>query len=223
MSTSTGLLYYVYAYLRKTDLTPYYIGKGCLKRYKEKYSITIPSDISRIVFLETNLTELGAFAIERRMIKWYGRKDLGTGILRNKTDGGEGSSGLIHTQETRDKLSVAGKGKPKPPRTKEHTDKIQASRKINGKPGANTGRTFSEEHCANLSSSAKKRIQSKDTCTKISITMKGRPAHNKGKPSAKKGKLTGKNGPAPKLLCPHCNQLGGKGVIFGARFAAAAN
>ena len=91
------LHYYVYAYLRKNG-TPYYVGKGSGNRawkHSTNDSIHPPKDLSQIVILETNLSDIGALALERRMIRWYGRIDTGTGILRNQTDGGDGSSGVI--------------------------------------------------------------------------------------------------------------------------------
>ena len=84
--------FYTYAYLRE-DKTPYYIGKGQGNRaYNKNRRVRPPKYKSKIIFLKQNLTEEEAFKHEIYMIAVLGRKDLGTGILHNRTDGGEGVS-----------------------------------------------------------------------------------------------------------------------------------
>ena len=134
-------MYYTYAYLRE-DGTPYYIGKGSGDRINKNHGRPCSKPpLDRRIKLKTNLTEEEAFKHEVYMIALFGRKDIGTGILYNKSNGGEGNSGLIMSQETREKMSKSGKGKKKPPG---HGEKVSKARK--GKPSPLRGRVMPEEH-----------------------------------------------------------------------------
>ena len=175
-------IYYVYAYLRK-DGTPYYIGKGHGKRAWDWHRhIPVPKDKERIVILETNLTECGAFAIERRMIRWYGRKDLGSGILRNMTAGGEGTTGYKHTQETKEKLSNLWSGKS---HKKESKEKMKASAMARKPPSTETREK--------ISAANRKRTHSIETLQKMSDTRKGRPGRPNSIETRAKLSLAAKN------------------------------
>jgi hypothetical protein len=143
--------YYIYAYIRKSDLTPYYIGKGKGRRAwgTHKY-IGKPNNKDYIVILESNLTEFGALALERRLIRWWGRKDIvyydrPSGILLNLTDGGEGLAGRIQSAESNAKRRATQVGKPKPsmkgripynkgkPMSEEQKEKLRRPSKLKGR------------------------------------------------------------------------------------------
>ena len=116
--------FYVYGYLRATNNSLYYVGKGKEDRafVKRGRKIKPPKDKNKIVFLRKGLTEEKAFEWERFYIKRYGRKDNGTGILRNLTDGGEGASNP--GEKTRQKLKKSAE--------RLHSEKDELGRSVQG-------------------------------------------------------------------------------------------
>lgn len=132
--------YYAYQYLRG-DMTPYYIGKGKDKRmYCKQHAVHLPANKSLIQIIAHRLSEHEARLLERKLIKLYGRKDLGDGILRNRTDGGGGISGCVRSKEFCAKLSArslgnkygsANKGQKRPNNGQYLHNKTNPQRSIN--------------------------------------------------------------------------------------------
>jgi hypothetical protein len=93
-------LAYVYRHIRLDKNEPFYIGIGKDATYKRAYQSSktkrsefwhnIASKGYEVEILMDDLTWEQACEKEKEFISIYGRKDLGTGILVNLTDGGEG-------------------------------------------------------------------------------------------------------------------------------------
>ena len=80
--------FYIYIYHRE-DGSPYYVGKGSNDRFKSiTHNCTVPSE-DRISFPVVDTTEEWSLYKEMEFIDLYGRLDDGTGILENRTDGGD--------------------------------------------------------------------------------------------------------------------------------------
>ena len=182
-------IYYVYACLRKSDDTPYYIGKGKGNRVWDKgHSSAVPKDTSKIVLLAENLTETDAFNLEIELIAQYGRKDLGTGILRNMTNGGEGCSGRVLSEELRNKISNTLKGRIVP---KELVQRRIKAKQALGKTSPLKGRPLADWHKEKVSQAL------------IGVNV-GKPGRAWSEADRNKLKT-----PKPKVECPHCNKIGG--------------
>jgi len=155
-----------YAYIHcKPDGTPFYVGKGALRRAKylgerNPYHQAVVEKYGKqnilVGKLECSSDEV-AFELERGLIKCI--KSMGV-RLTNFTDGGDGGSNPV--PETRKRLSEAAKkrgvseacqlakvmAKRGKPITEEQKELIR--KKL-------TGRVFTEEHRRNISIAAKKR------------------------------------------------------------------
>ena len=114
--------FYIYAAFRPWNGTPCYIGKGGRNdrmsthqmrgvRHPNRLFANIFKKAQRMgqnvifVKLRMGLSEAEALAAEMALIAAVGRKPHGP--LVNRTDGGEGSSGLFHTPKSRSMMRAA--------------------------------------------------------------------------------------------------------------------
>lgn len=112
----------VYILREPITLKPFYVGKGLKNRpyhyiqrikcnkypkrpvYDKVFSLYKKGLKPEIEIFKKGLTEIDAFELEKELIKKYGRRDMKTGILLNLTDGGEGTSGMKHSEEFKQKF-----------------------------------------------------------------------------------------------------------------------
>lgn len=121
--------YYVYTWFRPDKECVFYVGKGRggranklnrrnihFKRIIEKLSVLGLEPVVTIV--ASGLTESESFDLEKALIRKHRRRKDG-GTLCNMTDGGDGSSGTIHSEETRRKRSQSVREALSAPEVKE--------------------------------------------------------------------------------------------------------
>lgn len=168
---------YIYRHIRHDKNEPFYIGIGRDDggEYKRAYhgSQLRKSSViwNRIVAKTTYEVEIiidgisweYAICKEKEFIKLYGRINNKTGTLANMTDGGEGSVGRVYTDEIREKIGKAWRGKKQ---TKEMCEKKRI---------AMTGREVSLETREKLSKANKGKTISQETKEYLRKINKGRP------------------------------------------------
>jgi hypothetical protein len=167
-------IYYVYMYLRDKDTkngpkgSPYYIGKGKNNRaYEPHMRIKAnfrPKDKSRIRFIKENLSEDDAYMWEAFWIAEFGRIDLGTGCLRNLTDGGEGNKG-ISDKSRKQKQEWMLNPSNNPMYNASSVEKLKKTL---------TGRTQTEETKAKISNTLKGFVVTEEAKKNLSKALKGK-------------------------------------------------
>lgn len=223
-----------YTYLHcKPDGVPFYVGKGhggrakVLSRRNAHHTNTVrrygANNIKVYVFYCDS--EEQAFLDERHQIRQLRQEGI---ILANKTDGGEGCSGLIVSAETRAKMSASQTGLKRPP-TLEHRRKLAEAAlgrkasmetriKLSKAMLGNTigvgnkncvGRTYSAESIAKMSASHTGKVISAHTRELISAIHKGKPKSESTKALMSKATI---GIPKPKnTVCPNCGKYGDAG------------
>lgn len=109
--------FYVYAHRKATTGEIFYIDKGTGRRAwsasdRTKYwRSTVKKHGLKVEIIQDGLQEWAAFEMECDLIALHGRKDRSEGHLVNLVDGGQGASGRVLSEQSREKhkLSIRAK------------------------------------------------------------------------------------------------------------------
>jgi hypothetical protein len=162
----------VYIHRRLNDDEVFYVGVGKhqrrayskARRNAHWYNVVNKYGYS-VIITHKNICYEEALSIEKYLVAFYGRKDLGNGNLVNKTDGGDGALGAIVSDETRAKRSLFFKGR-------RHSEETKAIMSI-----AQSNR--SDETRRKISAAKKGKPRSAETKSKISLSKIGKRYHSK--------------------------------------------
>jgi len=167
-------IFYVYEHWRPDTGVCFYVGKG---KNKRAYKMTDRSDHHQkiinklssmgmcveIKLFVSGITEAEAFEIEKSRIAHW--RSLGTSLC-NKTDGGDGVSGLIMSDASKEKMRAAKIGQPATigttgmkfsDETKEKMSAIKKGKKPNNYGKKYVKKPLTEEHKLKLSLAKKGR------------------------------------------------------------------
>lgn len=162
----------VYIHRRNHDGTAFYVGKGLKYRPYQKsgrsswwHRIVNKYGYTVEIVIE-NLQEWAAFEIEKDLIAYYGRMDLGDGGLCNLSDGGEGASGCVPTKERLAQLSAqsSGLGNPKADRNVYTFFNTVTKEEI-----TTTRYDFEKQYGIKVGSLFKRNLTAKNWCLKINL------------------------------------------------------
>jgi hypothetical protein len=109
---------YLYRHIRADKDEPFYVGIGSDDVFKRAYEKNnrnrhwrniVKNTPYNVEIIVEGLTWKEACEKEKEFVSLYGRTDLGSGSLCNLTEGGEGTVGMKHTDETKKKISQDNK------------------------------------------------------------------------------------------------------------------
>lgn len=164
-----GQEFYTYAHYRANETTPFYIGKGSGQRAyatsgrSEYWNRVVKKHGLRVEILAWWDVESDAFEHERFLISCF--RDMGVKLC-NMTDGGDGTSGLVRSEEW--KRSVAERMRV----LKTGKKDSEATRKK--KSESAKGRPMSPEAIAKTAAFHRGRKRSPETLAKMSAALKGK-------------------------------------------------
>lgn len=166
--------YCVYRHLKPCGEV-FYIGIGSVKRpyskkNRNKYWKNVVNKYGyEIEILTHNKSWEECIEVEKILISWYKRKDCCGGTLVNMTDGGEGCTGRMWTNEQKDKISKANTGKT---HTEEQKQKWSENR--SGENHCQFGKPLSESRKNNISKAKKGKKATEETKAIMSLSHKGK-------------------------------------------------